>query len=117
MPNDWGYKCIDQMFKRQPPTVSQPPNVVYEVVRRYGYELGKKNPISVREKELGSATDPYYFRSRFSSESISEESLAGLLTRILQSLEELGIEIVQTPRIPPTFEFRKRQPEPPAESE
>lgn len=108
------------MFKRQPPTVSQPPNVVYEVVRRDSYELGKKNPISVREKVLSSATDPYdpyYFRSRFSSESISEESLAGLLTRILQSLEELGIEIVQTPRIPPTFEFRKRQPEPPAESE
>lgn len=90
-----------------PKVAPSPPPVTYEIVRATNYMLHPyvTLPTCVRVKQDQEHWNPYLFESKH------EESLCGLLTKIVQALEQLGMELVVTPAkeaIPQKAEFRKK---------
>lgn len=93
--------------------VLAPKPVTYEIVKTTFYP--ESQPPQTRAVHIREKIDrPNWGYSSMSSQSfhmseqVSEESLTGLLTRIFQALEQLGMEFVITPATAQNVEFRKK---------
>ena len=95
---------------------AEPKPVIYEVVRITYYAPGSQvavaQPVYVREKRTRTYRTDGWCNSSLTGdtylESTCEESLTGLLTRILQALEQVGMEFVITPAVAQKCEFKKK---------
>lgn len=96
-----------------------PQPVVYEIVRQTWIETVPVQKVTSRTLHVRVrpdqrwATNVVNGSTHFLQQDITPVSLEGLLTEILNALETLGIEIVQTPPTQPTpatMKFVKKDP-------